>query len=253
LAGGLLFGFACVLGYMSNANTVGSTSEHSSFLDPDLYFAGHINYTKRANKRGDAGLLFIGIVFTLGALAAIIIPLYMHSIGANASLGAVMWGILALMFGGLMLYGGIQEVAQDKRFKKNSKVYEGKIYEYRTNPKYKMNGAPALALLVRFFNDDGNIDEVVVNTTSFKEKDFPLGYTVKFRYDSNRADLVRKSVTYEHIVRETELMDSTLDVQKMKKLGDSKLRKAICLSCGRENEIPEGISGICSYCGSRIE
>ena len=108
--------------------------------------------------------------------------------------------IVLIPFGGIfaiaglaVMIGGIKAVMQASETLKLGSIYTGKIFRYESDPSMRINGRPALAPVVRFFDETGAIKEVCVKTGSIDQKKYAIGNTMQVAVYNNDAQIVNKT------------------------------------------------------------
>lgn len=194
-------------------------------------------------------LLFGGIFSGVGVV------LFIVSIGCLISGQLEPVGICAifmLVFGGVgagFLIVLIVSLTKKKRILSKGKKYTGKIYGYCEDKSFTMNGDFLVNTRVRYFDEDGIEREAILPTRFTKGTgDFPIGATIDISVLDKSCSWDNKSVRYEEIDREDELMDS-------KPLEQSKLNMVAvsCRNCGASFTAAQGYVCNCPYCGGAID
>ncbi|MDO4459140.1 MAG: hypothetical protein Q4C42_03500 [Clostridia bacterium] len=135
-------------------------------------------------------------------------------------------------------------------FRKNEIVrkgrkYTGKIYGYIENTSYTVNGAFTLNTKVRYF-DENHIEREAIIPTSFSKgsDEYPIGMTIDIYEYNNKFGFDKKSVRYEVIYGEEELMDDKPIQPDLRKLVAVR-----CPGCSATFQAVAGYSNKCPYCG----
>ena len=110
------------------------------------------------------------------------------------------FGAIFAMAGLAVMIGGIKAVIRASETLKLGKIYTGKIFRYESDPSMRINGMPALAPVVRFFDETGAIKEAVVKTGSIDQKKYALGNTMEVAVYGQDAQMVTK--TYRKIKKD---------------------------------------------------
>ena len=189
------------------------------------------------------GILFvvIGLVAGTGIIACSLGIQNKEGIFAGLFFLAMFCGI-----GGLFAVIGFNMEKEEKQVLENGSSYLGKILDYRQDRRILINGAPALALVVRYFQS-GEIRETVINTGETNPSMYPLGSTVEFRLYNGKAALVPGSVSRRHLDREDDLLNPDYNPNvNVSSIGIK------CPNCGANITVPYGMSRICPYCSSKI-
>ncbi len=189
------------------------------------------------------GILFVFIGLSVGLLI-------MGGLFGEAGRDTILMGpFFIVMFGGiggLFAFLGFRMDSREKKILKNGAVYLGKILDYRPDHRVTINGAPALALVVRYFRM-GQICEAIVNTGEADRAAYPVGSTVSISVLDGSAALVPGSVSQLHIEREEDLLNPDFDPNaNISSIGVK------CPNCGANITVPYGMSRICPYCDSKI-
>lgn len=189
------------------------------------------------------GILFvvIGAIVGIGALAA-----GFGGEGAPAFFMGIMFLVMFCGIGGFFAVVGFRMDSQDKKVLEKGSAYLGKILDHRPDTRVTINGAPAVALVVRYFRR-GEICEAVVNTGEADRGKYPLGSTVTIRLYDGKAALEPGSVSDMHIEREEDLLNPDFNPNvNVSSVGIK------CPNCGANITVPYGMSRICPYCDSKI-
>ena len=189
------------------------------------------------------GILFvvIGLVAGTGIIACSLGIQNKEGIFAGLFFLAMFCGI-----GGLFAVIGFNMEKEEKQVLENGSSCLGKILDYRQDRRILINGAPALALVVRYFQS-GEIREAVINTGEANTSMYPLGSTVEFRLYNGKAVLVPGSVSRRHLDREDDLLNPDYNPNvNVSSIGIK------CPNCGANITVPYGMSRICPYCSSKI-
>ena len=188
------------------------------------------------------GILFviIGVVAGIAMIAGDIMA------GGGMPLFGVFFLVMFAGIGGFFAVMGFKMDAQDKKVIRNGTVYMGKILDYRPDNRVTINGAPAVALVVRYLRK-GRICEAVVNTGEADPSKYPLGATVSISNLDGQCALVPDSVTSLKLEREEDLLNPDFNPNvNVPSVGVS------CPGCGAPVTVPYGMSRICPYCDRKI-
>lgn len=191
---------------------------------------------------------FIGIFFVI--IGAVIgITAFIGVFGTETK-ESVMFGMMFIVMfcgiGGLFAGLGFHMDAADKKVLEKGAPYYGKILDYRPDTRVLINGAPAVALVVRYFRK-GEICEAIVNTGEAGTVNYPLGSTVVIHILDGKAALEPGSVSEMHLEREEDLMNPDFNPNvNVSSIGIK------CPNCGANITVPYGMSRICPYCDSKI-
>lgn len=189
------------------------------------------------------GILFVLIGISVGLLL-MVGPL--SEVGEPAIMMGPFFLIIFGGIGGLFTYLGFHMDSRERKILKDGAVYLGKIMDHRADRRVMINGAPALALAVRYFRN-GEICEAVVNTGDADRAAYPIGSTVSISILNGSAALVPGSVSQMHIEREEDLLNPDFDPNtNVSSIGVK------CPNCGANIMVPYGMSRICPYCDSKI-
>ena len=148
--------------------------------------------------------------------------------------------------GGIFAAIGFSIEREEKKILKSGASYLGKILDYKQDARFMINGVPAIALVVRYFQS-GEIREAVINTGETNPIMYPLGSTVAFRLYNGKAVLEPDSVSRTHIDHEDDLLNPDYNPNvNVSSIGIK------CPNCGANITVPYGMSRICPYCSSKI-
>ena len=191
---------------------------------------------------------FIGILFVvIGAVVGI--GMLAGGFGSTERPMIFMGVMFLVMFcgiGGLFAVIGFRMDREDKKVLEQGSSYLGKILDYRPDMRVTINGAPALALVIRYYRM-GEICEAIVNTGEADRSKYPLGSTVAIRLYEGKAALEPGSVSDMHIEREEDLLNP--DFNPNVNISSVGIK---CPNCGANITVPYGMSRICPYCDSKI-
>ena len=192
---------------------------------------------------------FIGILFVIiGFVVGITVMAGGRVMGTNGE--TVLFGLLFLVIfggiGGFFAVLGFRMDAEDRKILREGDVYMGKILDYRPDHRVTINGAPALALVVRYFAK-GQICEAVVNTGEADRTGYPLGSTVSIRIYQGKCALVPGSVSDISLEQEADLLNPDYDPNvNVSSVG------VTCPGCGAAVTVPYGMSRVCPYCERKL-
>lgn len=189
------------------------------------------------------GILFVivGLITGAGIIAG---SLYLqHAAGVFT---AVFFLVIFCGIGGVFAAIGFGMEKEEKQVLENGSSYLGKILDYKQDTRILINGTPAIALVIRYFQS-GEIREAVINTGGADPGMYPLGSTVAFRLYNGKAALEPGSVSNKHLDREDDLLNP--DYNPNINVSSVGLK---CPNCGANITVPYGMSRICPYCSSKI-
>lgn len=121
--------------------------------------------------------LIIGILFSLAAAPFLVLAVYSVFVWKDNIVGSVIVGICALFFlwfGVMMIIDCIQRKRRFAGLKKNGTRYIGRIFAQR---KEKTDD---ISLVVRYFDENGDVRQTTVTTDSEKKEDYPIATDVIF-------------------------------------------------------------------------
>lgn len=161
----------------------------------------------------------------------------------------IMLGIVFGVVGGGVLLVGIKKNKERKNVAANGTRYTGKIYGYVENRSYTMNGDFTVNIKVRYF-DEMHVEREALLPTEFVKGngDYPIGATIDFFVLGSSYSWDPKSVRYEKIEGEEELMDS-----KPIDPGKITMTAVSCPMCGASFSAAKGYVSKCPYCGGSVE
>lgn len=170
---------------------------------------------------------------------SVIIILLMSVFGVVLLLALIV-GILLLIFLPLIKRGR----AQNK-----GKKYTAIIYGYQKSERMYVNGKPVVNTTVRYFDDEGVKREALLKTKFVQGSgDYPIGGLIDISVYKDAVSWDKKSVRYDNIDREEELMENKpIDTSKLKVI------KITCKSCGASYEATEGYVSKCPHCGRAVD
>ena len=148
-----------------------------------------------------------GSIFVLAGLVAMISCFSAAEPGeTEAILFGVIFGGVFILVGAAVASIGLRAQFRIAAAKKNGTRYKAKIWEYDADYSLRINGVPAILLVVRFFDDKGVVREERVETGTVKDKKYPLGQTVDICEYQGEFYLLSKKAVDEKIPREHEIM-----------------------------------------------
>lgn len=196
--------------------------------------------------------------------------------------------LIMLVFGGLFLAAGLAVVVSGIKSLKTGmdtlkfgKRYKGKIFRYENDPGIRINGYPAIILVVRFFEESdsviGNIREVWIKTGGRNMKKYAIGNTIEVAvngYDAQMVSKTYKSVKDAYLPGQERLMSNMemstrLDApQTMATIpeynynagvtagaypaANAALKDVLCPGCGGIVSLAPGSRVICPNCGRNV-
>ena len=188
---------------------------------------------------GILGLSFIAI----GSVVFIAIKSAMQYSGFEAmSFIPLLFVIIGFFFVGFVLYS----IHQENKIKRFGKRYSAKIYSYKENTSYTVNGEFTYNAVVHYFDEFQNEKEAILPTSFPKGSNtYPIGMTIDIFEYKGQYNFDQNSIRDEILPRETELMDD-------KPIDRAKIRmKAIqCQHCSASFNAIQGYTATCPYCGS---
>lgn len=189
------------------------------------------------------GILFIivGLVTGVGIIAG-----SLHMQQTEGMFMAIFFLLIFCGMGSVFAAIGFNMEREEKQVLESGSSYLGKILDYSQDRRILINGAPALALVVRYYQS-GEIREAVINTGEANPSIYPLGSTVEFHLYNGKAALVPGSVSRRHLDREDDLLNPDFNPNvNVSSIGVK------CPNCGANITVPYGMSRICPYCSSKI-
>ncbi|MBO7667675.1 MAG: hypothetical protein J6T26_04355 [Firmicutes bacterium] len=156
----------------------------------------------------------------------------------------LMVGAIFALVGGIFFVLGSRLDGNSRRVLKEGEPHRGKIFDYDYDPSVTMNGSPLLLLIVRYFDDAGEVKEAVIPTGSPDRGRYPRGATVAFRLLEGKAALEGKP-TDEALPGEERLLQSGFDPS-----GTAPRLGVHCPNCSAPVNVPLGMAEVCPYCGT---
>ena len=193
--------------------------------------------TYRFIKYFGLGFLLLGCL-----LAAVNLLPQARLMGAGGVL--LMVGAIFALVGGVFFILGSRLDGNSKKILKEGAPRRGKIFDYDYDRSVTMNGSPLLLLVVRYFDDAGEVREITVPTGSPNPSSYPKGATVDFCTLEGRAALAGKP-TQEPIPGQERLLQSGCDPS-----GAAPRLGVHCPNCGAPVNVPLGMGEVCPYCGA---
>lgn len=161
----------------------------------------------------------------------------------------ILIGLVFTAVGGGILFVQLKGISKRKKVAKTGKKYTGKIYGYVEDKRAMVNNDYLVNIKVHYFDEKGIEREAVIPTGFSKGSgDYPIGATIDIIALGSVYSWDKKSVRYEHIDREEELMDN--------KPLDPKLINMVavtCPYCGAKFSAAKGYVCNCAYCGAAID
>lgn len=129
----------------------------------------------------------------------------------NAWIGMLVGGIFALIGVGIIVTG-IKKILKVVKAKKEGDHYSAKIVAHEPDYSIRVNGQPAIALVIRFKDSQGRLRQEVVKTGSTKWKQFQAGGTVEIAEYDSELFVISKSAEMVNLPGQDELMDPNAQV-----------------------------------------
>ncbi len=196
--------------------------------------------------------------------------------------------LILIIFGGVffaagmaVVIGGIKSVKTGMDTLKFGKRYTGKIFRYESDPNIRINGYPAIILVVRFFEETnsviGNIREVWIKTGGTNTKKYAIGNTIEIAVNGNDAQMISKTYKaikdsylpgQERLMSQMEI-STRLDAPQAQSAipeynynsnvsagayptGAISMKDVLCPGCGGVVSLVPGSSVICPNCGRKV-
>ena len=132
-----------------------------------------------------AGFAILGVV--LGVVMII-------ALGA----AGLAFGAIFTIIGGIFFGIGHYFVSRQEQVLKNGMRYRGKIYAYQPDHSITINGAPAVSVVVRYFDETGAEREAVCPTSSNNVSIYPVGASVTFATYEGRYSNAFEDALHDH-------------------------------------------------------
>lgn len=188
-------------------------------------------------------LLILGAAYTaIGGLITIIFASTMD--GAGVFLAIPLFFVLL----GVIFIIAVLTVRNKRNMViKKGKKYAAKIYGYKKNTSYKVNGAFPTDTTVHYFDENGIEREVTLPTGASASALMPVGMTIDIYEYRGKYNYDEKSLRNEILPGEKELMDDLpVNPSMVKTIAID------CPNCGASITAAEGYASKCPYCDGYI-
>ena len=180
----------------------------------------------------------------------------------NAWIGMLVGGLFTLC-GLFIIFTGIKKILAVRKAKVEGEHYAAKIISHEPDYSIRVNGRPAIALVLRFKDDHGRIRQEIVKTGSTEWKKFPAGGTIEISEYENEIYVIGKRAEMGGIQGQEELMDPYAEVVSLTGFGSNGMMSpsspaaAPAIGAGGSGQAaaaPLGMAGAlsvaCPNCGS---
>ncbi len=154
------------------------------------------------------GLVFGGVGFGVFLLCFLKPP---GTVVENAGIGMVVGGLFALI-GLFVMFTGIRTKYRSIIARKNGRHYQALVWAHESDYSVKINGIPALALVVRFKDDQGRLRQELLKTGGVNSGKYPLGGALEISEYEGTTYLVSKKAEMISIPDKEELLNPMAQV-----------------------------------------
>lgn len=157
--------------------------------------------------------IFFGLAFGGAGLGVFLICFFKPegTVVENAWIGMLAGGVFALV-GAAFIITGIKKKLNVIKAKKEGEHYSAKIVAHEPDYSIRVNGQPAIALVLRFKDSQGRLRQEVVKTGSTEWKKFQAGGTVEISEYDSELFVISKRAEMVDIPGQDELMDLNAQV-----------------------------------------
>jgi len=157
------------------------------------------------------GLAFGGVGFVV-FLICLIKP--EGTVVENAGIGMLVGGIFALIGVGVIV-SGIKKLLKFTKAKKEGEHYSAKIVAHEPDYSIRVNGRPAISLIVRFKDSQKRLRQEVIKTGSTQWRGFQVGGTVEIAEYDSEVYVISKKAEMVTIPEQDEIMDPYAQVTSL--------------------------------------
>lgn len=165
------------------------------------------------------GLCFGGVGFMVMAIC-IIKP--EGTVVENAWIGILVGGLFGLIGLGI-IYSGIKQKLKTMKAKAEGAHYNAKIISHEPDYSIRVNGRPAIALVLRFKDGQGRLRQEVVKTGSTDWKKFQAGGAIEIAEYEGEIYVIGKRSEMVNLPGQEELMDPYAQVVSLTGFGSNSM------------------------------
>lgn len=157
--------------------------------------------------------IFFGLAFG-GCGFAVFMVCFLKPPGTvveNAWIGMLVGGLFTLI-GLYVMYTGFRAMFKSIVARKNGKHYQAVIWAHEDDPSVRINNRPALALVVRFKDDQGRLRQELLKTGGINHSKFPLGGALEISEYNGETYIAGKKAEMIQIPGKEELLDPMAQV-----------------------------------------
>ena len=143
----------------------------------------------------------------------------------NAWLGALVGGLFGLIGLGVII-SGVKKMLMVRKAKAEGAHYNAKIVSHEPDYSIRVNGRPAIALVLRFKDSQGRIRQEIVKTGSTEWKKFPAGGTIEISEYDSEIYVIGKKAEMVTIPGQEELTDPYAQVVSLTGFGSNGMMSA---------------------------
>lgn len=182
----------------------------------------------------------------------IIFPLI---IGMMALLSGELFGfaftLIFVAVGGLIMKMGINEMHRVDHVLDYGKEYNGLVINFTFDESMRINDQPLVALVVRYYDAEQNIKEIVVPTGSTSKLQYPIGCSVKVLVDESTKEAVVQEKLNTNIDPEGLLMHADQETSS-NVVVRREFASCVCPHCGGTLMVANHGTSKCPYCGGLV-
>ena len=151
--------------------------------------------------------IFFGLVFGGSGFAVFLVCFFKPegTVVENAGIGMVAGAVFALIGIGIIVTG-VRKMIKVIKAKKEGEHYSAKIVAHEPDYSIRVNGQPAISLVVRFKDSQKRLRQEVIKTGSTKWRQFQVGATVEIAEYDSELYVISKNAEMVTIPEQDEIM-----------------------------------------------
>ena len=151
--------------------------------------------------------IFFGLAFGGAGFGVFLICFFkpQGTVEENAGIGMLVGGIFALVGIGIIVTG-VRKMIKVIKAKKEGEHYSAKIVAHEPDYSIRVNGQPAISLVVRFKDSQKRLRQEIIKTGSTKWKQFQVGATVEIAEYDSEVYVISKKAEMVTIPEQDEIM-----------------------------------------------
>lgn len=207
--------------------------------------------------------IFFGLIFFGAGFGVFLLCFFkpQGTVEENAGIGMVVGALFALIGIGIIVTG-VRKMIKVIKAKKEGELYSAKIVAHEPDYSIRVNGRPAISLVVRFKDSQKRLRQEVIKTGSTKWKQFQVGATVEIAEYDSEVYVISKKAEMVDIPGQDELMDPNAEIVSITGFASSVLPSAgmggysgsKAAAPGAAPAVPIGMAGTmsvaCPGCGA---